>query len=295
MGDVSFSVPDFGFLTIRNYFETSHAKGPQDGAGANIKYKCDMAVINRKVVIQNAKDLFSFVEKEFKDPSPSRFQSENVRLKRRVYFYVDDIERNRLSRLFKEVEGNRSIHSVVGESASGKYLKTRSLSCYCTSCLNQQYDACENKDYVQRWSVQEMISERSYGDQRITRSNFEDQILQIADMARKGSVVAIASGDSEKDYYLLKVIADEPEILEHPLRDTWGAHFPAGARVLKGLLEKSVRQLDNQLYKIVEDKPAVVYAATVRFICQDLEYDTSNQYVITLRLHEEILGSLDGF
>lgn len=49
MGDVSHSVVDFGFTTIRNYFETSHAKGPQDGAGANLKHKADMAVIKRQV------------------------------------------------------------------------------------------------------------------------------------------------------------------------------------------------------------------------------------------------------
>lgn len=60
MGDVSYSKLDFGFTTIRNYFETSHAKGPQDGAGANLKHKADMAVIRREVVIQNAKDLFDY-------------------------------------------------------------------------------------------------------------------------------------------------------------------------------------------------------------------------------------------
>lgn len=51
IGDVSHSVVDFGFTTIRNYFETSHAKGPQDGAGANLKHKADMDVIKRQVSI----------------------------------------------------------------------------------------------------------------------------------------------------------------------------------------------------------------------------------------------------
>lgn len=41
MGDVSYSVFDFGYKTIGHYFETSHAKGPQDGAGANLKSKVD--------------------------------------------------------------------------------------------------------------------------------------------------------------------------------------------------------------------------------------------------------------
>ena len=50
MGDVAQSSSDFGYVTIRNYFETSHAKGPQDGARANLKCKADMAVIKRQVM-----------------------------------------------------------------------------------------------------------------------------------------------------------------------------------------------------------------------------------------------------
>ena len=49
MGDVAQSSSDFGYMTIRNFFETSHAKGPQDGAGANLKHKADMAVIKQQV------------------------------------------------------------------------------------------------------------------------------------------------------------------------------------------------------------------------------------------------------
>ena len=51
MGDVAQSSSDFGYVTVCNYFETSHAKGPQDGAGANLKHKADMAVIKRQVCL----------------------------------------------------------------------------------------------------------------------------------------------------------------------------------------------------------------------------------------------------
>ena len=51
LDDLSFSVEDFGFLTVRNYFKTSHAKGPQGGAGANLKQKAEMAAIRRQLVI----------------------------------------------------------------------------------------------------------------------------------------------------------------------------------------------------------------------------------------------------
>ena len=58
MGDVAQSFPDFGYVTIQNYFETSHAKGPQDGAGANLKHKADMEVIKWQVNIR----VFQFKE-----------------------------------------------------------------------------------------------------------------------------------------------------------------------------------------------------------------------------------------
>ena len=51
---------------------TSHAKGPQDGAGANLKHKADMVVIKGKnEIIQNACDLFNYAEKNLKKPASS--------------------------------------------------------------------------------------------------------------------------------------------------------------------------------------------------------------------------------
>ena len=53
------SATDFGFMSIIIINEISHAKGPQDGAGANLKHKADMAVIKeQQVLIQNAHNLF---------------------------------------------------------------------------------------------------------------------------------------------------------------------------------------------------------------------------------------------
>lgn len=84
-------------------------------------------------------------------------------------------------------------------------------------------------------------------------------------------------------------------MFHHPLTDDWGAEYPPGAKVLRGLfLEKCKRLQNSQLYKVLKDKVAVVYAATVRYICQELEY-VNDYYEVTLKLHEDILDSLDGF
>ena len=60
-----------------------------------------------------AKELYEFAERTMKDPAPSRYQSESVKVKRRIFFYDGDILLNRRDRYFKEVRGNRSIHAVV--------------------------------------------------------------------------------------------------------------------------------------------------------------------------------------
>ena len=52
MCDVSHSSIDLSYNTIRNYFETSHAKGSQVGAGAKLKHQGDTAVIRRQVKTQ---------------------------------------------------------------------------------------------------------------------------------------------------------------------------------------------------------------------------------------------------
>ena len=144
MGDVSFSETDFGFPTIRNYFETSHAKGPQDGAGANLKSKADMAVIRRQHIIQNASDLYNFANDNLQLPLAG------VSLSRRVFFYVENSDRNRPHRQFKEVKGNRAIHSILARG-QGRHLEIRDLSCYCEQCLIGDYDHCVNTAHVNAW------------------------------------------------------------------------------------------------------------------------------------------------
>ena len=47
-------------MTQRNYFETSHAKGEQDAAGAHVNQRAAMAVVQNEATIQSRHDLYSF-------------------------------------------------------------------------------------------------------------------------------------------------------------------------------------------------------------------------------------------
>ena len=271
MGDVSFSNADFGYRTIRNYFETSHAKGPQDGAGANLKHKADMEIIKRNVIIQNAEDLFKFAETNLKTPAPSRYQSENVQLKRRIFFYVDKVNRDRRGRYFKEVKGNRAIHSVLSGSNSCS-IRTRQLSCYCENCIEEDYEACQNADYVSAWQTVQLETETLQQNRVTTRSDASENVSSVKELLAKNTIVAIASGDPGEEYYLLKVTGNGPEILNKRIKDDWGMCFPTGAEVLRGHF--FVRQEEDtslHSYYLDKGKAAVMYAATARFICRDLQ------------------------
>ena len=53
------------------------------------------------MVICNAKELYTFAEANMKSPAPSRYQSENVELKHRVFFYAAKVNRERAHQHFK--------------------------------------------------------------------------------------------------------------------------------------------------------------------------------------------------
>ena len=81
-GDLSCSLADFGFQVDRHFFKTSHAKGEQDAAGANIKQRATLAVLRRETSITSAKDLYEYLSRTLRNPTS---QSENVTLKKRVF------------------------------------------------------------------------------------------------------------------------------------------------------------------------------------------------------------------
>lgn len=84
-GHLSCCLADFGCQIDRHFFETSHAKGEQNAAGANVKQRATLAVLQRKVTIGCAKDLYDYLVDNFQKPTSS---SGSITLKKKVYFYM---------------------------------------------------------------------------------------------------------------------------------------------------------------------------------------------------------------
>ena len=78
--------------------------------------------------------------------------------------------------------------------------------------------------------------------------------------------------------------------------DDWGATYPPGAEIIRGwFLTCNGNTRSSYQYNLVVDKKAVVYAATVRYICPELNVSGKHTYQISEELHLDILQSLHGF
>ena len=287
MGDLSYSNADFGYPIIRNYFETSHAKGPQDGAGANLKHMADSAITKRKVVIQNAEDLYKFAHTTLEDIAPARYAKDKRILKRRAFFYVPEHNHSRPHRQFTEVEGNRAIHSV--RSVSPNCIETRKLSCYCENCLCGHYRICVNKSYVDEWRPVTMEQENA--GRRVTRAEVERQVEPLKAMITPGSVVAIAAADRGEDYYLF-LVTRPPASTPEEFKDEHDRSFPKGADIMCG--QFFINSAERFTYKL-DSKLAAVYSDTIRYIfvqLQKLKRKGKDIYRIDESCHLDILFSL---
>ena len=143
------------------------------------------------------------------------------------------MNRDRPYRLFTEVKGNRSIHSIISTGSSNS-LDVRQLSCYCIHCIDGDYSECEDKEHVDDWETIEIQQEKGCGHQRATRGDIQEQREGIKDLVTKDALIAIASGDPGVEYYLLKVTGNGPEVLTERATDDWSCTYHAGAEVFRG-------------------------------------------------------------
>ena len=175
-------------------------------------------------------------------------------------FYLDKVNRDRPYRLFTEVKGNRSIHSIISTGESNS-LDVCQLSRYCNHCIDDDYSECADKKHVDDWETIEIQLEKGYDTQRATRGDFQGQLEGIKDLVTKDALIAVASGDPGEEYYLLKVTGNGPEVLTERTRDDWSCTYRAGAEVILGyFLVGKTAVSEDRLYKLDTTKKAIGYA-----------------------------------
>ncbi|CAC5378511.1 unnamed protein product [Mytilus coruscus] len=256
MGDVSYSCSDFGYAKILpNYFETSHARGPQDAAGGFIKKQADLAVIRGTHVIQSSSDLFDYAQSNLSTTADSS------KCSRRIFRYVDSVNRDR-DRNFLPVKENRKIHQV--RSFDDGEIFVRKLSCYsCQSCIVGNYSTCMNDAQLGTYNKIKMVKESEHNDSNADSDNDEgvDDETNICDSVSKGTIFAVKADDTDCPYYILRASKD-PIILRKTATDRWGASYHQGNKVIHGYYFNTI---DNNPFKLKLSKriPAIVPALSV--------------------------------
>ncbi|CAG2205864.1 unnamed protein product [Mytilus edulis] len=196
---------------FRNYFETSHAKGPQDAAGGYVKRQADLAILRRKATIQTAHDFYKFANENLQETRDS-----SVCL-RRVFRFIDNIDRNR-DRYFKSIPQNRNIHQIISEREG--LLSVRNLSCYsCDSCLLNMAHSCQHTELV--GLVKNIQTEKERGC----------------------AIVEDISPDDDFE------AGSCQEKLKSSETDDWQGQYPEGTTVIRGLYYRKTGPLSYSLIK----------------------------------------------
>ena len=137
-------------------------------------------MVRRETTIQSAEQLYSFLSSSFTEPV-----SKESDLRRRVFFYVKKDEVNRKGRKVSEVQGNRKIHCIKPNLNESGILLVNTRSCCCMSCIDEDFDNCQNKNYLVAWNEKQMkvLAEPST---KVTRSEPEpdaERTESLADLA----------------------------------------------------------------------------------------------------------------
>ena len=285
LGDISFACQDFGYeRVIRNFFETSHARGPQDAAGGFIKKQTDLAVIRGNCIIQNAYDVYQFASSHLTTTST------DAKCVRRIFRYVTNVERDR-DRYFVPVKDNRKIHQVISSYDEPGKIKTRNLSCYtCQQCITGNYDFCEN-DHQIGSKRPITLSKQSGAVAALNNDELEEEQMEIKDLVNSGNIIALRAEDEKYPYYLLKATSSS-QVITSCKKDKWGQEFSAGSEVVTGFYYDQIDKTNPFRLRLLKRIPAVVPSRSVVYICSELN---TNEDILDISeyLHRRILKSIE--
>ena len=130
----------------RNFFGSDHGKSDCDAEIGVINKSLDMAILGRRVIINNATDMFDFCQEKLIKDEP---------LSKRNFFLVKngEIQRQRPQTDVKPLKNSRKCHQIL--NTNSMTLKTRNLSCFC-----REDNLCVNATYVDRYKNQMLVSKK---------------------------------------------------------------------------------------------------------------------------------------
>ncbi|KAK3242956.1 hypothetical protein CYMTET_47384 [Cymbomonas tetramitiformis] len=243
-----------GIPCQRNFFETAHAKGEQDGAGAHVKHAAAVAVISEgdkwygKILC--AADLYAFCVERLRTRADTSYTKSRAAFNQRfLYLVPEDATKEVAGGLsavdhtariaYKSLERTLQLHSVRS-GVEGKLL-VRDRTCYCVSCYAECVSSmptsenCLESSHVDLWREVELTPATGADAARV-RELVEEYASDVSVAVRRGCIIAVHRDPADRThaYYLVKALSAVTEVGPRGRRDDYGQYFAPGEFVVSG-------------------------------------------------------------
>lgn len=281
--------PILGLETEAHFHATSHAKGRQDGFGSSFKSVLANEVSRTGALLNTKARVVNFMQAKY---GVVPVQKANHLLWRHVS--APDRLGNRADRghrTYSGIAGARDIHFIksgsdnVGAGSSVIEAEWAGWSpCRCTE------DPCPYAEWAPTLNRTNMQKET--GKNRVTRTDFYDNVGRVSDLVMDGSILVIEAGDENEDYYMVRAIGIPMATNERV--KIGGEWVEAGTDIVRGHWFVEERN-GSRLYRLDEKKVVAVSRNSIRMIVGDLDLVKRGRkelFHVNSQKHEEIMGSL---
>lgn len=279
--------------------------GEWDGAGAVLKSRLRHEQrTNPTRQLQSASDVVYFLKETLSVRVPSSYRKEKCEIKRQ-FWLIDSVDRSNPHNC-DTISGSRQLHSIFAISpADPTKLMVRELSCFCASCLVEDWETCESKGHVKSWQLVKLkpANTRQVCEIMDENDNSDDWEFggdegNLGDVLNIGDNFAIpAEPENEEgvDFYLLQ--CQQPKfIVKAPFECVWGGSFDVGDFVVAGTYYQRWGRTDKTYVYLSESRVAYVNAESVvacKFQMKPASYRVKGDDPI-YKISEDTLGLIKG-
>lgn len=251
-----------------NFFESGHGKGPWDAAGGWLKNLLARRAVQTKSVLGTAAEIAELINEHYSRPSTD--YNRQRKLVSRTAFAIpcsgtDAVQYELTSRAgycLRGIMNMRQMACMGGgvRGVSDMVVHNRSLSCYCSKCMdfntNTDYHTeCENREVVEAYKAVQMLPADSTTKlvKKTLEEEEEDELAEfgvalVEDIVKPGAGLAPSTSDKDcyvaifhddADYresyaYYVMYVTTGPTVLKKAWTDDKGSKFSKGSKILKG-------------------------------------------------------------
>lgn len=222
--------------------------------------------------LQNAAEVVNFLQDSLSVRAPSSYRKEKSEIQRK-FWLIQEVDRS-TTHACETIPGSRSLHSIFGfSSADPTKLMVRELSCFCASCMCEDWENCEAVSHVKPWALVKLKpSNLQFACNVMDEHDHEEDWEFGGEEGALGDVLSIGDNfavpaelDNEEgvEFYVLQ--CQRPKFVVREAFDcVWGSSFHAGDSVVAGTYYQRWGRSNRSYVYLSESRLAYVSADLVK-------------------------------